>query len=81
MSMGESAPSRDLGASPRPCMDLIGRLAGVPRLRGAVTVSAWRRRDPDFYKLANAKNPLACAARDACVVCSRGELLRVTLRL
>lgn len=46
MSTRRSAPPRDLGSSPRPCRDLIGRLAGVPHLRGAVSVTARRRRDP-----------------------------------
>lgn len=45
MSTRGPAPSRDLGSSPRPCRDLIGRLAGLSRLRGAVTVTARRRRD------------------------------------
>lgn len=53
MSSRGLAPSRDLGSSPRPFKDLIGRLGGVPRLRGAVTVTGRCRRDPDIYRPAD----------------------------
>lgn len=41
-----------------------------------VTISSF-----EGHSIFKVKNPLACAARDACVVCSHCELLRVTVRL
>lgn len=53
MSRRGLAPSRDLGFSPRPFRDLIGRLAEVPRLRGEVTVTVRCRWDPDVCRPAS----------------------------